>query len=75
MPVPGGRAGHIDLPVGAQRNALSVTQGAGGDQTITSGRADTVRVQGDKIARWVLLVHQVAPRAPIAGPELHNRPL
>jgi hypothetical protein len=45
------------------------------DQTIISGVPITVRVQGDKIARWVLLVHQVAPRALVAGPELHNRPL
>jgi len=42
-------------------------------------QADAARVHGDGIAtdatRWVLLMHQAAPHARIAGPELRNRQL
>jgi len=46
---------------------------------LASGVLTLGRVHGDRIAvdttRWVLLIHQVAPHGPAAGPELRNTPV
>src|SRR5271165_602320 len=63
-----GRAGRAQLPPGCWPGTSH-----------RQWRADDARVPGDGIAgdatRWVLLMHQAAPHAGLAGPELRNRQL